>query len=156
MKKKIVILGSTGSIGTTSLKIIEKKRKLFNIEILSANKSYKKICKQIVKFKILEVDEAKQKIRLGIRELQADPFEFWMAKKEGDTVTVTVDNADIKLGVYVYGKDKNFLILNGFFPQSIGVDNWKNFIKIDQDIMEKKVELAIKRAKKLRKVRSAA
>jgi 1-deoxy-D-xylulose-5-phosphate reductoisomerase len=51
MKKKIAILGSTGSIGTTSLKIIKKKRKLFNIELLSANKNYKKICKQIVKFK---------------------------------------------------------------------------------------------------------
>ena len=51
MKKRIAILGSTGSIGTTSLKIIEKKRKLFNIELLSANKNYKKICKQIVKFK---------------------------------------------------------------------------------------------------------
>ena len=52
MKKKIAILGSTGSIGTTSLKIIEKKRKLFNIELLSANKNYKKICKQIVKFNV--------------------------------------------------------------------------------------------------------
>ncbi len=51
MKKRIAILGSTGSIGATSLKIIEKKRKLFNIELLSANKNYKKICKQIVKFK---------------------------------------------------------------------------------------------------------
>ena len=51
MRKKIVILGSTGSIGTTSLKIIRKKKNLFNIELLSANKNYKKICKQILKFK---------------------------------------------------------------------------------------------------------
>ena len=51
MKKKIAILGSTGSIGTTSLKVIQKKRNLFNIELLSAKKNYKKIYKQIVKFK---------------------------------------------------------------------------------------------------------
>ncbi len=51
MKKKIAILGSTGSIGSTSLKIIEKNRNLFNIEILSANKNYKRICNQIIKFK---------------------------------------------------------------------------------------------------------
>ena len=51
MKKKIAILGSTGSIGTTSLKIIQKKKNLFTVELLSANKNYKKICKQIVKFK---------------------------------------------------------------------------------------------------------
>ena len=51
MKKKIAILGSTGSIGTTSLKIIEKKLNLFKIELLSANKNYNKIYKQIIKFK---------------------------------------------------------------------------------------------------------
>tara|TARA_B100000886_G_scaffold332832_1_gene286010 strand:- start:862 stop:2025 length:1164 start_codon:yes stop_codon:yes gene_type:complete len=51
MKKKIAILGSTGSIGTTSLRIIETKKKLFNIEILSANKNKKKIEKQIKNFK---------------------------------------------------------------------------------------------------------
>ena len=51
MKKKIAILGSTGSIGTTSLDIIGKNENLFNIEFLSANKNYKKICSQIIKFK---------------------------------------------------------------------------------------------------------
>ena len=51
MKKKIAILGSTGSIGTTSLNIIEKKSKLFKIEVLSANKNYNKILHQIKKFK---------------------------------------------------------------------------------------------------------
>ena len=51
MKKKIAILGSTGSIGTTSLDIIGKNENLFDIEFLSANKNYKKICSQIIKFK---------------------------------------------------------------------------------------------------------
>ena len=51
MKKRIAILGSTGSIGTTSLNIIKKKKNLFDVELLSANKNYKRICQQIVKFK---------------------------------------------------------------------------------------------------------
>ena len=51
MKKKNAILGSTGSIGTTSLKINEKNLNLFKIELLSANKNYNKIYKQIIKFK---------------------------------------------------------------------------------------------------------
>ena len=51
MKKKIAILGSTGSIGTTSLNIFEKKSISFKIEVLSANKNYKKILYQIKKFK---------------------------------------------------------------------------------------------------------
>ena len=51
MKKSISILGSTGSIGTTVLKIIDKKKNNFKIDILSANKNTKIILKQIIKYK---------------------------------------------------------------------------------------------------------
>ncbi len=68
MKKRVAILGSTGSIGTTSLKIIEKKINLFNIEFLSANKNYKKICKQIVKFKPKYFVVTNNKIFLKIKK----------------------------------------------------------------------------------------
>ena len=51
MKKKISILGSTGSIGLSALNIVDKKRNLFNIDLLSANSNYKLICKQIQKYK---------------------------------------------------------------------------------------------------------
>ena len=51
MKKKISILGSTGSIGLTTLKIIEKKKSLFEINLLSANKNFKLISEQIKKHK---------------------------------------------------------------------------------------------------------
>ena len=47
MKKIISILGSTGSVGVTTLKIIEKKKNLFKINLLSANENYSLICKQI-------------------------------------------------------------------------------------------------------------
>ena len=43
MKKKLSILGSTGSIGLSVLKIIKKKKFLFDINLLSANKNYKLI-----------------------------------------------------------------------------------------------------------------
>ena len=51
MKKKISILGSTGSIGLSTLKIIDKKIKFFKINILTANKNYLLICDQIIKYK---------------------------------------------------------------------------------------------------------
>ena len=51
MKKKISILGSTGSIGNSVFKIIDKKRSSFEIYLLSANKNYTKICRQIIKYK---------------------------------------------------------------------------------------------------------
>ena len=47
MKKIISILGSTGSVGQSVEKIIEKKSKSFKIILLSANKNYKLICSQI-------------------------------------------------------------------------------------------------------------
>ena len=49
MRKKIAILGSTGSIGQSSLDIIKKNSKEFNIILLSANSNYTLIKKQIKK-----------------------------------------------------------------------------------------------------------
>ena len=51
MKKKISILGSTGSIGLSSLKIIDKKRNYFDIYLFSANENLNLICKQIKIYK---------------------------------------------------------------------------------------------------------
>ncbi len=51
MKKKIVILGSTGSIGKSTLSIIEKNKKDFEIILLTTNKNLKEIKKQCKKFK---------------------------------------------------------------------------------------------------------
>ena len=51
MKKTISILGSTGSIGKTTLNIIEKKNKIFSIYLLSANKNVNLISSQIKKYK---------------------------------------------------------------------------------------------------------
>ena len=50
MKLLISILGSTGSIGKTTFKIIEKKKKFFKVNLLSANKNYKLIFEQIKKY----------------------------------------------------------------------------------------------------------
>ena len=46
MKKKIAILGSTGSIGKTLIKIISKDKENFEIILLTAEKNYKELLKQ--------------------------------------------------------------------------------------------------------------
>ena len=51
MKTRLSILGSTGSIGSTTLKIVSNKKNFFSIFLLSSNKNYKVICKQIKQFK---------------------------------------------------------------------------------------------------------
>ena len=46
MKKKIAILGSTGSIGENTVKIIQNNKKDFNVIFLSTNTNIKKLLKQ--------------------------------------------------------------------------------------------------------------
>jgi len=50
-KKSIAILGSTGSIGTQALKVIEKHSVDFTIFVLSCNKNYQLLYQQAVLFK---------------------------------------------------------------------------------------------------------
>ena len=51
MKKKICILGSTGSIGVSTLEIISKDKKNFEVILLSGNNNYKLLISQAIKFK---------------------------------------------------------------------------------------------------------
>mgnify|MGYP001180414555 CR=1 FL=1 len=46
MKKRVVILGSTGSIGKSLINIILKDKKNFEVLLLTANKNYKELHKQ--------------------------------------------------------------------------------------------------------------
>ena len=55
MKKKIAIIGSTGSIGTTTLKIIDNNKKKFDVLLLSTNKNIKKLLFQANKFNVKNV-----------------------------------------------------------------------------------------------------
>ena len=52
MKKKIAILGSTGSIGKCLIDIIKKDKKNFEIILLSADENYKELLKQAKFFKV--------------------------------------------------------------------------------------------------------
>ena len=45
-KRKIAILGSTGSIGISTLEVLKKSKSNFNIELLTANNNYKKLVQQ--------------------------------------------------------------------------------------------------------------
>jgi len=51
MKKKICILGSTGSIGKTTLEIISKNKRDFDVVLLSGNNNFKLLISQAKKFK---------------------------------------------------------------------------------------------------------
>ena len=50
-KKRIAILGSTGSIGTQSLEVIENNPDIFEVEVLTANSQVELLIQQALKFK---------------------------------------------------------------------------------------------------------
>ncbi len=52
MKKKIIILGSTGSIGKTTFKIIKNNKKDFEIILLTTNKNINTLIKQAKQLKV--------------------------------------------------------------------------------------------------------
>ena len=54
MKKKIAILGSTGSIGKTLLNILSKNKKI-DIHLLTINKNYQDLIFQTKKFNVKNV-----------------------------------------------------------------------------------------------------
>ena len=77
MKKKIAILGSTGSIGKILIKLIESNKNKFEVVLLTANKNHKTLLKQAkslsvkniiltnkTKYKILEKKSKNSKIKI--------------------------------------------------------------------------------------------
>ena len=62
MKKRIAVLGSTGSIGTQTLEVIEEQKDMFDVEVLSANTNSELLVKQSILHRpnsVVIVDESK-------------------------------------------------------------------------------------------------
>ena len=55
MIKDINLLGSTGSVGTTTLKIINKDRGNFKIKLLTTNRNIDKIYKQAIEYNVNKI-----------------------------------------------------------------------------------------------------
>jgi small subunit ribosomal protein S1 len=65
---------------------------------------------QTIEFIILEIQLETEKIRLGIKQLQNDPFEFFINKNLSDILTVVV-HSSVQNGIYVNVGKKNLPIL---------------------------------------------
>ena len=55
MKKKVAILGSTGSIGKSLINILKKDRENFEVVLLTVNKNIKELSKQVKQFQVKNV-----------------------------------------------------------------------------------------------------
>lgn len=71
-KKKVAILGSSGSIGTQALEVIEEQNHLFEVEVLTVNKSADLLIEQAIKYQpnaVVIVDESQyEKVKAALIE----------------------------------------------------------------------------------------
>ena len=120
MKKTISILGSTGSIGLNSLKIIDKKKNNFKINLLSANKNFKLIGKQIKKYRpsifIINDQEIYKKIFKKFKNSKikiSNNFNLKKIVKKSDiTISAIPGIAGLKPTINMVKKSKKLLIAN--------------------------------------------
>ena len=86
MKKKIVILGSTSSIGKSLLEIIKKDQKNFKIELLTANTNYKDLINQAKQFNVknLVITDSKsfEKTKLICKNKKINVFQNFKSLKK--------------------------------------------------------------------------
>ena len=106
--KNITDYGLFASIKDSELSGMIHYKDLSWSEKESELKNYKK--NQLIKFKIIEINQEKERIRLGIKQLAKDPFEFFMNKDLSDVVTVIVESSS-KEGILVHSGNKNLLLL---------------------------------------------
>ncbi len=120
MKLSISILGSTGSIGLNSLFIINKQRKNFNINLLSANKNYQLISRQITKYNpnyfVVSNQKIYQKIKKKFKNKKTkilNNFKFKSLKKKSDiTISAIPGIAGLSPTLKMIKQSKKILIAN--------------------------------------------
>ncbi len=119
-------------------------------------KKYKK--NDTVKAKLLEIDLEKEKIRLGIKQLDKDPFDFFLKKENKEIITATVMEV-LKNGIKVsVGNDKNLLLtikknqlakeIEDCRPEIFTKGNKVDCMIVDLDKEKRKVSLSIKELEK--------
>ena len=113
-----------------------------------------------IKVKILEIKEDQQKIRVGLKQTQKDPFDYFKDKKINDTVTVKIISSDNKgLLVQPEGCDMNVLIKKSQIAVNASDARPSRFVggeRIDSAISElniekRKVTLSIKLLEEIQK-----
>ena len=97
LKKRIAILGSTGSIGTQALEVLHKHPGLFEVEVLSAQNNCDLLIRQAMEFKPNAVVIGNERYYLKVSEaLKAYPVKVF-AGAEAISQIVEMDAIDLVL-----------------------------------------------------------
>ena len=113
-----------------------------------------------IKVKVLEIKTSEQKIRVGLRQTQPDPFDWFKDKTKNQTITVKVISTDNKgLTVRPEGCDMDFLIKKSAIAINSAdarPSRWTGGEKIDcaisdLDLEKRRVILSIKLLEEIEK-----
>ena len=106
-----------------------------------------------IKVKILEIKEDQQKVRVGLKQTQKDPFDYFKNKKNNETITVKIISSDNKgLIVQPEGCEMNILIKKSQIAVSASDARPSRFVGgermdcaiADLNLEKRKVSLSIK------------
>ena len=149
--KNVTDYGLFVSINNTDLSGMVHFKDLSWSEEESELKKYNK--SSTIKFKILEINEEKERIRLGVKQLTNDPFDFFKDKSKSDIITVTVkDQSSNGIKVSAGKESLIFLIKKNQLakePEDARPSRFARGDKIDVmiteiDLEKRKVSLSIK------------
>lgn len=90
--KGVAVLGSTGSIGTTALRVLDRQRQRFQVRALTANSNGALLKEQVRQF---------QPSFVGMVESNADGDDAWESGTEALVTAATRDDVDIVLNAIV-------------------------------------------------------
>jgi len=101
LKKRIAILGSTGSIGTQALQVIESNHHLFQVEVLTANSNVKLLAEQAIRYKPNAVVIGDKRLYPQLQLALANEDVKVYAGKEAIAQIVEMDSVDMVLTAMV-------------------------------------------------------
>lgn len=146
MKKKISILGSTGSIGTQALEVIERLSDKFEIVSLSAGGNIALLNEQIKKFHPKTVCVGNSEHRFDVVGCDnvlcgQDGLEEICSNKENDIILVAVSGkiglrptiTAIKNGINIALANKETLVMAGDIVMKLANDNGVKIIPVDSE-----------------------
>jgi len=151
IKKRIAVLGSTGSIGTQAIEVIEKNKDHFELEVITAQSNADLLIKQAIKYKPNSVVIGDDKLYLKVSDaLQNFDIKVFSGSKSISQI-VEMETVDIVL-IAIVGfagleptinaikakkqialANKETLVVAGDLISKLSIENKINIIPVDSE-----------------------
>ena len=127
MKKHIAILGSTGSIGSQALEVIEKNPDLFSLEVITAGSNAKLLISQAIRYQPKHVVIADERKYQDVSEaLSGYPLKVY-AGREALSQVVQIDSVNLVLTAMVG--------FSGLYPTLNAIRSGKNIALANKETL---------------------